>query len=120
LLLLPVIMLIQLLLTQAAVTLLATLDVFYRDVQELVTYAITVMFFLTPIFYLPKIVPARWSPMVSYNPLAAIMNGYHDILYSGTMPSFSHLGYALGVAIVGLLVANASFERYRESFSQYL
>jgi lipopolysaccharide transport system permease protein len=120
LLLLPIVFVIQVLLTQAVVTILATVNVFYRDVQELVNYGVTVLFFMTPIFYRPDIVPPRFSAIVNLNPLAAIIGAYHSILFSGTMPSFSRLGFALAASVVGLLVANATFERYRESFSQYL
>lgn len=120
LLFLPVVFVIQILLTQAIVSVLATVNVFYRDVQELMNYATSVLFFLTPIFYLASVVPERWSGIIRFNPLAAIIDSYHRILYDGALPSFSQLGFALVVGVVGLLVANTVFERYRESFSQYL
>jgi len=120
LLLLPVVFVVQLLFTQAVVTVLATVDVFYRDVQELVGYLASVLFFLTPIFYLRSSVPPAFSPIVVLNPLAAIVEAYQHILYDGTLPDFSRLGFAFAVAVVGVVLANGLFERYRESFGQYL
>ena len=120
LLLLPLVFIIELFLVQAAVTILATMNVFFRDVHELVTSGVTVLFFMTPIFYQETIVPAKFFAIVTLNPLAALIESYHHILFSGTMPSFPRLGFALIVSLVGLVVANATFERYRESFSQYL
>jgi len=120
LLLLPVVFLAQLLLTQAVVTLLATFNVFYRDVQELLAYAVSALLFLTPIFYKVSSIPVQYRGVISLNPLAALTDSYQRILYDGSLPDFSRLGYAFVVGIVGLLVANAVFARYREAFAQYL
>lgn len=120
LLLLPVVFLAQLLVTQSVVVLLATFNVFYRDVQELLGYAMSALLFLTPIFYKATSIPVQYRGIIALNPLAALTDSYQRILYDGTLPDFSRLGYAFVLGVVGLLVANAVFARYREAFAQYL
>ncbi len=111
---------LQLLLTQAVTTLFATINVFFRDLKELMAYAMSALFFLTPIIYDASRVPERYQPLLNLNPFTPIVEGYQAVLYSGTLPSLSKLGYAAGFAIVALLVANALFLRYRETFSEYV
>jgi len=120
LLLLPVVLVVQLVLTQAIATLLAVVNVFYRDVQELLGYVMSALLFLTPIFYLPTSAPARYQAVFQLNPLAALVDSYQRILYAGAVPDFGRLGFAFGAAVLLALVANAVFIRYREAFAQYL
>lgn len=123
LLLLPVVALVELMLLQGLATLFATINVFYRDVTELIGYAITALLFLTPIFYTREIVLARvpaFAAFLSLNPLSGIIGSFQAILYGGGLPDFKMLGYSAAFGFVLLAVAQWIFERYRESFSEYL
>lgn len=120
LLVLPLAILIELVLIQGAVTLLAALNVFYRDLQELVGYVVTALLFLTPIFYKASFVPPQFISLVRLNPLAGITEAFQSVLFSGTGPDWNAL---LGSAIFGfvlLAVGQWVFDRYRESFVEYL
>jgi lipopolysaccharide transport system permease protein len=123
LLMLPVIVLVELMLLQGLATMFATINVFYRDVNELLTYAVTALMFLTPIFYAQSLVSSHvplLAPILALNPLVGIIGGFQAILYDGTMPSFKALGYSAIVGFVFLAVGQWLFERYRESFSEFL
>lgn len=123
LLMLPVVALVEVVLLQGLATLFATINVFYRDVNELLIYAITALMFLTPIFYAQATVANHVPQLAGFlalNPLVGIIGGFQNILYSGTMPDMKALGYAAIVAFVLLAVGQWLFERYRESFSEYL
>lgn len=117
---LPLLVVIQLALTFALVQIVATLNVFYRDLQQLVIYIITALFYLTPIFYTSAQVPARFSFLLAWNPFASLMAAYHDVFYYGTFPKAGDIGFVSIAALVLLLVGQGSFLRHRESFSQYL
>lgn len=123
LLMLPVVALIELILLQGLATLFATINVFYRDVNELLSYAITALMFLTPIFYTQSLVAIhvpQIASILALNPLAGIISGFQAILYGGTMPDLKSLGYSAVVGFVLLAVGQWVFERYRESFSEFL
>ncbi len=104
---LPLIALIELVLLQGLATLFATVNVFYRDINELLGYAITALMFLTPIFYSPSVVAARApaiAPILALNPLAGITTAYQAVLYAGTAPDWKALGYDAVVAFVLLAI----------------
>lgn len=116
----PVLAVIQLALTFALVQILATLNVFYRDLQQLVVYGITAMFYLTPIFYATSQVPPKFEFLLAWNPFAALISAYHDVFYYGVFPKAGDIGFASIAAIFLLLIGQGTFLRNRESFSQYL
>lgn len=117
---LPVLFVIQTAMTFAIVQILATFNVFYRDLQQLVIYGVTALFYLTPIFYAVTQVPERFKFLLAWNPFAALITGYQDVFYYGVFPKASDIAFASLVALFLLLLAQGSFLRYRESFSQYL
>ena len=116
----PVLVAIELIIVLGIVLLLATFNVFYRDMQQLVVYALTLGFYLTPIIYSRAMVPARFDFLVAWNPMANLTFAYQDILYRGVFPNFGSLLFPLFAGLALLAVAHAAFARNRESFSQYI
>ncbi|MGZ3698560.1 MAG: ABC transporter permease [Bdellovibrionota bacterium] len=75
--------------------LLATLHVFFRDTRYLVSFAISIAFFLTPIFYPLSFVPEniRWA--VAVNPLFLLIQPFQLSVYA---TGDTHLLRALGMS----------------------
>lgn len=117
---LPVLIAIEALLVTGIVLLLATLNVFYRDFQQLMSYGLTALLYLTPIFYLRSQVPPAFQALIVWNPLAALMGAYQDIFYANQAPNAGDLAYALIFSLALLAVAYGTFARLQEAFSQYL
>lgn len=117
---LPLLMAAQFLITLGITGLAAVLNVFLRDIQQLVGYAIMGVFYLTPIFYPTSLVPPQFAGLINGNPLAQLAIGYQSILYSATFPPVQTIAipFVVGLVLVGL--AHGTFVRYRDSLSQYL
>ncbi len=108
---LPVAMLLAALFTLGAGLLLSPLAVFFHDVTELVGVGLTLLMYLTPLFYPMAIVPekARW--VVRYNPVRSILEVFRDPIYFGKVPPLQHLAVALGVALAALAVGALVFRK---------
>jgi len=129
-LLLPVMIAIQVIFTLAVSFVVATFNVFYRDVQIILEVALLAGFFLTPVFYSLDILPRSyplfgttidvWRWMYYLNPMASIIANYRIILYYGSSPAFDFLGRTLVTAIVFLLFGLGIFYRYQTRFSEEL
>ncbi|HEY3230197.1 MAG TPA: glycosyltransferase, partial [Roseiflexaceae bacterium] len=76
LLLLPLLMLLQGVLTAGLSFIIATLNVFYRDVQHIVTVALMLLFYLTPVFYRPQAVAEKYQLVYKLNPMAVLVQNY--------------------------------------------
>ena len=117
---LPVLLVIQLCITLGFALFVATLNVFYRDFQQIVSYLLMAFVFLTPIFYLRSAVPANLQWMVKYSPIAALISGYQNVFYFGTPPSWRDLLFAGVFGVVVLLAALSYFNRNRDAFVEFV
>lgn len=109
LLLLPIILMAQLAFTLGLALLVASLTVYFRDLEHLVGLGLTALFYLTPVLYPldPHALPhgaARFIPWLSLNPMSWFLGSYHAVLYYGAWPDatqFVLLLAAAGSALIG-------------------
>lgn len=120
LLILPLLIVIQFLLTFGILLLLATFNVFFRDLQQLIAVVLLLGFYLTAIIYPLSSVPEKFRPYVLANPLTSLVLGYQDIFYYNVVPDWKHIFYALAASLVLLYIGSAVFERYRDAFADYV
>ncbi|HEY5427020.1 MAG TPA: ABC transporter permease [Candidatus Tumulicola sp.] len=120
LLFLPILLLIELCMTLGFSFLVATVNVFYRDLQQLVGYALMALFFLTPIFYARDAVPARLQFLVTFSPIAALISAYQSVFYYGTPPRWRELAFAAAFSVALFLVSLAYFNRSRDAFAEFV
>jgi lipopolysaccharide transport system permease protein len=117
---LPVLLGVQLLLTAAVALLLATFNVFFRDLQQLVIVVLNLVFYVSPIFYPLSSVPEALRAAVFANPMVPIIIGYQDIFYYDRMPDGPLTLYALVAAYVLFLGARLAFNHFKDTFADYL
>ncbi len=99
--LLPLILVIQILFTLGFGFMLATANVYVRDVKLFVEVALLLGFYLTPVFYRPGLIADdRLRTLLSLNPMSQLLDAYRRILVQGNLPN------ARSMAI--LLVAGAT------------
>jgi lipopolysaccharide transport system permease protein len=61
-------------------TLFSALSVAYRDVKYIVPFLVQLWMYATPIIYPASIVPERWRWVLSFNPMAGLIDGYRSSL----------------------------------------
>jgi lipopolysaccharide transport system permease protein len=116
----PLIILPLLLMTLGFSWFLASFGVFVRDVAQTIGLLVTVMMFLSPIFYPVSSLPAKYHVFIYLNPLTFIIEQMRDVLIWGKFPSWSGLGL---VMLVGMLVAWLGlvwFQKTRKGFADVL
>lgn len=92
--------------------LLGVINVFVRDVGQVMTIVLQLLFWLTPIVYMPEIVPARYAGWLALNPLAPLVRAYQQVILYGHSPfPGSGLAYTMAVALVLLVAALLLFRR---------
>jgi ABC-type polysaccharide/polyol phosphate export permease len=88
---LPLLLLIQGVLTAGLSLIIATWNAFYRDVQHIVLVALMLLFYLTPVFYRPQAVAAEYQILYRLNPLAVLIQSYRAIFFEGVYPTWGAL-----------------------------
>ncbi|MBV9406892.1 MAG: ABC transporter permease [Acidobacteriaceae bacterium] len=120
LLLLPFVVAIQYVLTYGFLLLLATYNVFFRDIQQLLNLFMTFVFFINPIFYTLNATPAVLHPYLLADPLTPIILAYQSMFFSGDWPPVIPLLYSALFSIMLYLLGRAVFMRHLDSFGEYL
>ena len=116
--LLPLLLLIQILLVIGLALPIATLSVFYYDVQHALPIALTTLFYLSPVFYPVGMVPEAVRPFYFLNPIAGLLTLYHQVLYEGRMPPLTLLLGVIAGALLVYTIGYAVFKRYASVYAE--
>lgn len=89
---------------------LSAVGTYVRDVGQLITMIISLLLFLTPIFFPVEALPAAWRGWIMLNPLALVVTETRHVLLEGAWPAWG--GLALNFAASALMaIAGAAFFR---------
>ena len=94
--------------------LLGTMNVYLRDVGEVVAVVLPIWFWLTPVIYTVDILPGYARDLVLLNPMAGLVSGYRDVFLAGEYPQWSRVVYPLALAFA-MLALGLGFFRSRAS-----
>lgn len=99
---------------------LASLGVFLRDVSQFIGMLITVMMFMTPVFYPITALPEKYRSWLYFNPLTPVVEQVRDVLYWEKSPNFSLMVvYTLISASIAWL-GFAWFQKTRKGFADVI
>ncbi len=116
LLLLPIVIAVQFVITLGFAYVVASIHVTLRDTQYLLGLILQLMFFLTPVFYEASAIPSRFQWLYRLNPMVAMIEAYRAILIQGAVPDMVVMGrLGLGAVLV-LAVGYKIFVRTRYRF----
>jgi ABC-type polysaccharide/polyol phosphate export permease len=118
LILLPVIVAAQLALAMGLGLALASLGVYFRDLEHIIPLILAALFYVTPVLYPldPRALPAgaeRFIPYARLNPLSWYLQSYHSVLYYGTWPDVWLFSLMLASAVIALGGGYLLFARLR-------
>jgi lipopolysaccharide transport system permease protein len=117
---LPVVLLPFLLLIMGLSWLLASIGVFIRDVGQLIGMALTVLMFMSPIFYPLSALPETIQPYLLLNPLTFVVEQVRNILLWGLPPDWPGLVIYSLVSLVVAWLGLLFFTKTRKGFADVL
>jgi lipopolysaccharide transport system permease protein len=119
-LLFPLLMVPQLLLTLGAAWLIASLGVFLRDIAQGITLLLMAWFYLTPIIYPESAVPGQLRTVINLNPFTSLVRNYRRLFLDGVSPDWLGLAYFSVLAILVFIFGYWWFARTRKSFADVI
>ncbi|HZP58144.1 MAG TPA: ABC transporter permease [Dehalococcoidia bacterium] len=116
----PLLLAVEAVLIMGIVLLIASLDVYFRDLEHLTDVFVgLIWFYLTPVIYPLSIVPEKYHDWVLLNPMASLIEGWRDLFLHNQLPGadlWPALAFAGGIAAVGSL----SFRTMQGGFADAL
>jgi lipopolysaccharide transport system permease protein len=117
---LPLLLAVQFLLSTGLAFVIATSNVYFRDVQHLVGIVMVFWFYLTPVFYDSAAVPQRFRLAYELNPMAHLINAYRDVFLYARLPDGFSLAALLLISTIAFVVGYNVFVRHRHTFVEEL
>ena len=108
---LPVLMLITIAFAVGLGLGLGVLNVFMRDIGQVVPVVMQFLFWFTPVVYMVNIIPQQYRGWLVLNPLIPIVNGYQDVLLYNRAPDWVGLSETASVATVLLAFSLLLFRK---------
>ncbi|MBI5921835.1 MAG: ABC transporter permease [Betaproteobacteria bacterium] len=84
---------------------LGVLNVFVRDIGQVVPVVMQFLFWLTPIVYTANTIPGEYRDLLKLNPLLPIITGYQDMLLYDRTPDWSALSLIFLLSLFLLAVS---------------
>jgi lipopolysaccharide transport system permease protein len=110
---LPLLILVQLCLIAACTYWLAAVEPFLPDIKPIVANVLTLMLFLSGIFYSPDRIPEAYRAYFFLNPMAGLIDAYRDVLLEGVWPNWSRVLW-VAVASAGALYTGILFLKAKD------
>jgi len=99
---------------------LASLGVFVRDVGQMIGVLVTILMFLTPVFYPLSAIPEVYRIFLYFNPLTFIVEQTRGLLIFGQAPAWGRLGLLTSLSAVVAWLGFAWFQKTRKGFADVL
>ncbi len=99
--------------------LFAALVVTFRDVRYIITFAMQLWLFASPVLYSIEMIPARWRLLYAINPMAGLVTGFRACVVGGPAPSDVIL-VSSASAVVLFLVAVRYFVQVERRFADVI
>lgn len=116
----PLVILPLLLTTLGLSWFLASIGVFVRDVAQSIVLLVTVLMFLSPIFYPVASLPEKYRVFIYMNPLTVIIEQMRDVLIWGRLPSLLAWCAMMAVGLATAWLGLAWFQKTRKGFADVL
>lgn len=91
---------------------LGVLNVFLRDVGQVVPVVMQFLYWFTPVVYMANIIPQQYRMWLAFNPLIPIITGYQNIMLYNRAPEWGGL---INTAIVAFVLLVVSLTLFRKS-----
>lgn len=97
----------------------AMLGARFRDISPIIKSLIQVIFFMTPVMWLPSVLPEKYHFIFIFNPFYAFLNLIASPLI-GQVPTVDSVNYVLLITLLGMAIMLFVFPRFRARIIYWL
>lgn len=117
---LPLIFIVQFILVVGISLILSALNVFYRDIENVLGVLLSMWMYLTPVLYPQELIPIKLIPFFNLNPMMPIIGAYRNVLLYKLPPSWFSFIYAIVVSILIFVFGYLFFKKKSKYFADVI
>lgn len=99
---------------------LSAVNVFLRDIGQIISVVVNIWFFLTPVIYPPELIPASLRGLFALNPMFYVVEGYRMAIFGKAEMGPAGIAYLLLVAVAIFALGGLTFKKLKPAFADVL
>ena len=99
---------------------LSALNVFLRDIGQIINVFVNIWFFFTPIIYPQHLIPENWQGIYNLNPMIYSVEGYRVGLLGTANINIEGPSYLLLLGLITFAVGGLIFKKLKPAFADVL
>ena len=115
---LPIIAILQSILSLGLLLILSAINVYVRDIEYVVQFIMNLAFYATPIVYNISMIPEKFRWIIYLNPMAHFIDAYRAIFYYKTFPDLQSLLIIGIISFVVLIIGYCIFKKLEKGFAE--
>ena len=100
--------------------LLSAVEVYFRDIEHIMSVIMMVWMYVTPMFYNISFIPEQYLPLFKFNPMLYIISMYQQVLYYKVPPQADYMLKSIVSSACMLVVGWFVFARLERRFAEEL
>ena len=116
--LVPIIAIMQFLITAGLVLGLSAINVYIQDTEYIVQFFINMLFYAAPILYPAEVFPKAVRWILDINPFTHVVNAYRDLFMYHNIPNLGSCLYILIVALICFYIGLRIFRKLEKGFAE--
>ncbi|WP_367715653.1 ABC transporter permease [Nitratireductor sp. GISD-1A_MAKvit] len=100
--------------------LVSAAGVFIRDISQITGFVITLLLFLSPVFYPASTLPEQWQFVLILNPLTIVIEQMRAVVLYGELPHFLALFVFTLISLLVFWAGLFSFSKLKREFADVL
>lgn len=118
--LLPITWIPVLLLALASTWILSAMGVYIRDIGQAIGALVSMLMFVSPIFFPLTALPARWQSILAFNPVAPMIEQTRSVAVSGQYPKMIYIFAGIGLGLILCEVSYKAFMKAKGGFADVM
>ena len=97
----------------------SSINLFFRDLERLITILVTLILYFTPIFYPETMLPVKFAPYLKLNPLAPLIVSWRNLFLKNEL-DVTYLMISFGYGLLFLLLGYLIYRKLYWKFAEVL
>lgn len=99
---------------------ISALGVYLKDLSQIIPILVTVLMFMSPVFYPAEALPEQIRPVMYINPLTPAIETLRAVLFNGELPNIFSYSISLLISFLFAVAGFFIFNRLKVGFSDVL
>lgn len=116
----PIYLLLLFIFSSGIGLILATITVFFRDIEHLYDVCMTALRYASALFFPAEIIPDKYQFILTLNPIYYFIKGFRDVVYSGVALDLYNLFMCFVLAVISMFIGIIVYKKNQNKFILYL